>query len=138
VIHTGGVAGFPLPPLRYYVGSAAALAAAPPGSLRLLLPPPGAEVAPGAGVQLAWSERSGAAYFRLEVMDAAGAIVLAAVVRPGAGSYLAPPWVRERAAPGALRWRVAALDIDGGQLETTEWRELTLARGAAGGPGDSQ
>lgn len=133
VVAAGGVAGFPMPPLRYYVGSAPSpRLGARAGLLAQLSPADGASVAPAAA-DLAWLESAGAAFFQVEVMDSAGAVVAAALLPPGLGSYRLPPFVAEKAAPGALRWRVLALDPDGEQLAATEWRALLLAPPAPAG-----
>lgn len=128
VVHTGGVAGFPMPPLRYYVGSATTpLPPLPAGVLAALLPAAGAAVAASQPVVLSWTAARGAAFYRAEVMDSDGAVVASALLPAHLGTYSLPPWVRERAAAGPLRWRVEALDLDGEQVAATEWRAFTLA-----------
>lgn len=127
VVHTGGVAGFPMPPLRYYVGSATTpLPPLPAGVLAALLPAAGAAVAASQPVVLSWTAARGAAFYRAEVMDSGGAVVASALLPAHLATYSLPPWVRERAAPGGLRWRVEALNLDGEQLAATEWRTFTL------------
>lgn len=125
LIPTGGVAGFPLPVLRYFVGSAPAGASA--RGFVLLAPEPGASTAAGAPLVFTWNAAPGASMYRLEVETEAGAELLSATVKPGAESYRAPSWLAEKAAGGALRWRVKVLDADGrvaGVSETRAFRFL--------------
>jgi hypothetical protein len=133
VVRAGAVAGFPIPPLRYFVGSASTprLAVAA-GTLALLLPAADAVVPYGAPMVLSWAETPHAAFFRAEVLDAEGAVAAAALLNPGVGSYRLPPFVAERAAAGPLRWRVVALDPDGEQITATPWREFSIAAPAPG------
>lgn len=126
VVQTGGVAGFPLPPLRYYVGTGTSpRLGVRAGLLTLLQPSDGATIAPSA--ELSWIEMAGAAFYRVEVMDSGGSVVIAALLQPETGAYRLPPWVAERSQPGALQWRVLALDPDGEQLAATDWRTFTFA-----------
>ncbi len=128
VVATGGLAGFPMPPLRYYVGSAASprlgVRASP---IALVSPQDGASVA-STTPDLEWRESAGASFLRVEVIDSGGAVAAVALLRPGSGIYRLPGFVAGRVAPGALCWRVLALDPDGEQLAASEWRTFTIAK----------
>lgn len=128
VVHSGAVAGFPMPTLRYLVGGTPA----PDGGerLRLLLPADGLKVAPGQPLDFTWVDSAPGAAVRLEVESAEGQIVFAAVVRPGLGVHRAPPWLSEKLGGGPARWRVVALDRDGEPVERSAWRALSAARPA--------
>ncbi len=130
VVRTGGVAGFPLPPLRYYVGTAESPRLGVRAGFLTQLQPSEAAIVTSAA-ELSWIEMAGAAFYRLEVMDSGGSVVIAALLQPGTGAYRLPPWVADKAQPGALQWRVLALDPDGEQLATTDWRTFTFATPAA-------
>jgi hypothetical protein len=126
LLYTGGVAGFPMPQLRYYVGSAdPQRLGVRVGVLSPLLPANGAVLAP-AEAELGWLEEAGASFYQVEVLDSGGSVVAAAMLQRGEGSYLLPPWVAEKAKPGPLRWRVLALDPDGEKLSATDWRTFTF------------
>lgn len=130
VVHAGAVAGFPLPPLRYVVGAGSSELAGTVRSTQLRALSPAADAALGADapIEFSWVEAGGrAAFFRIEITSAAGDDLLAAVVPRGPGVYRAPAWLRERAANGAMRWRVAALDLLGREVSRTEWRRLLPA-----------
>jgi len=124
IVHSGAVAGFPLPTLRYYVGSAAeaaALASARP--LGLLLPAAGA--LPAGPATFAWNPVENVLAYRLEIERTQdGEPLLRAVVQQGIATYAAPPWLAERAAGAELRWRVVALGPGGDPVEESPWRSL--------------
>ncbi|MCW5620483.1 MAG: hypothetical protein KIS79_05180 [Burkholderiales bacterium] len=125
---SGGVAGFPLPVLRYYVGGPgdlAALQAGASGDLQLLLPPPGAQLAGGDVVRFSWVETPRAALYRLEV-EADGTTLLSALVTPGPADYAAPPWLTQDRAGTQLRWRLVAVDGQGKAFARSTWREFTV------------
>ncbi len=120
LIHSGAVAGFPLPMLRYFVGSAGS-AAATTGTLALLLPTNNAVLSPEQLLHFSWSEIERAAFYRLEVEDLSGKPMLAALLPPGVGTYRAPTWLKDKAGSGILRWRVRALDQTGKPVAETIW-----------------
>jgi len=128
VAQSGGVAGFPLPVLRYHIGEAdqlAALQAHPGGDLRLVLPPPGAQLATDEAARFSWIETPRAALYRLDV-EADGTTVLSAMVKPGPAGYAAPPWLTRDRAGMQMRWRLVALDEKGRTLESSEWRTFEV------------
>jgi hypothetical protein len=125
VVHSGAVAGFPMPVLRYYVGNAGEVFA-PGGEAQVLLlePAAGAHVPAGQVPSFRWRESGQAPFYRVDVRNAAGALVLSAVVLRGTENYAAPSWFHEKAGKGRLRWRVVALSSDGEDLGGSEWRDL--------------
>ena len=131
-VASGGVAGFPLPVLRYYVGSGpdgVATLDAAGGELRSLSPEDDAQTAVGSVTAFTWSEgRDGVAY-RLEVVSDAGE-VLSAVVDRGVAQYAAPPWLIDQAGK-RLRWRVETIGGDGAAIGETDWRTIEVVAGAA-------
>lgn len=125
VVHSGGVAGFPMPVLRYYVGNAGEVFA--PGGepqVALLEPLAGAHVAAAQVPSFRWREQGQAPFYRLDVRNAAGEPVLSAIVERGAQQYAAPSWFHEKAGTGRLLWRVVALSSDGEDLGGSAWRDL--------------
>ena len=123
VVHSGAVAGFPMPVLRYYVGNAGAVIT--PSELTLGAPMAGADVPPEAPVEFRWNERGGPHFHQLEIRDASGAIVLSAVVAPESLRYALPPWFRAGHS-GTLFWRVGVVTGEGDVTGLTEWREIRL------------
>jgi hypothetical protein len=130
IVHSGGVAGFPLPVLRYYVGSVPAA-----GAFASLLPADGARALPGEPLDFSWEQRASSVLYRIEFNDTAGKPLFTAVVQQGIGTYRAPSWLRDRAADGNLRWRVVALGAEGEDVAATTWRRLELARESSPPPG---
>jgi hypothetical protein len=125
VVHSGAVAGFPLPVLRYYVGGGANELAAPiPGVLYALYPVADAQLSPATPVDFSWTEVVQAALYRVSVQDAEETRVLDAVVPASLNTYRAPPWLIEKATHGLLQWRVDALDFGGNLIGQTPWRAL--------------
>jgi hypothetical protein len=133
VAASGGVAGFPLPVLQFFVGTEEALAAAQEavtlGNLTPLLPGDGMEIAAGSPVNFSWVTIPEANAYRLELRSET-AEILNAVVGAGRAAYTTPPWLLEE--PGVkLRWRVVALDAKGRPLARSGWKELRTG-GVAG------
>lgn len=131
VVHSGGVAGFPIPPLRYYVGSGTGIGVAADG-LALLLPEEGARVPLDEPAVFRWSGGAGASLHRLELRDENGGEVLSALLEPDVGFYRAPPWLPERLPSPAFRWRVVALGAGGERIAESPWRAVR-GSGATGG-----
>lgn len=130
-IAAGAVAGFPMPMLRYLVGSDAVAAAEPdalPSSRRvaLLLPVNDARPENTTRLQFVWASVVGAARYRVEIEQRDGTPVFDAVVGGGIAAYTPPPFLRTRAAGAPLRWRVRAIDVTGRELARSAWRTLTL------------
>lgn len=137
VVHAGGVAGFPMPVLRYVVGSAGA------GDLfetfAALLPEADATVGAADPVVFSWTPLPGASLYRLELNEETGAELFAATLHPGVEVYRAPPFLREKVPGGTALWRVRALGPDGSRLGATPPRRLRFETSPApptteGGP----
>lgn len=132
VVAAGGVAGFPMPVLKYFVGSA------PPEGVRrgpgLLLPAPGAEMKAGEPIVFVWSEVPGAAFYRLEVLDKAGTELLTATVQESIQSYRAPSWLPEKIKDGPASWRVRVLNTEGQATGITETRAFSIVSSPSSAP----
>jgi hypothetical protein len=132
VVESGGVAGFPLPVLRYFVG-----AGPPPTAAALTLLTPGEGPGPARGGALVfswdWSGGAEASVFRLEITEEGGKSILSALLPGGVRAYRAPSWLRERAGDAPVRWRVTALGEKGKSLAESQWRVLKTAGGESPG-----
>jgi len=125
-VFSGGVAGFPLPVLRYYVSGDGRVpeleGEAAPGKLNLLLPANGFVLHTGQGANFSWLPVSGADVFRLEIRRDDSEI-FSAIVKGDTTSYVLPSWVEVK--PGELlRWRVNAIGVNGSVLANSEWRRI--------------
>jgi hypothetical protein len=123
-IHSGAVAGFPLPVLRYYVGGGPERQLA--NQIALFLPDDKILLQPDQQIDFRWSEIAGPAFYRLEVVDALGQPVLAAVLLPDRRFYRAPPWLKSKAAEAVLRWRILGLDGTGRAMTESDWRNFRM------------
>lgn len=124
VVHSGAVAGFPMPVLRYYVGGQGIDVPFQEG-LSLVAPLAGAELGPGP-LDFSWTQAANVTLYRLEIHDADDEPLHDAILQQGIGTYRSPAWIRERAAGTHILWRVVSLGIDGEAVGTTEWRELRV------------
>ena len=104
-VHAAGVAGFPMPVLRYVVGGRNAAANA--GALEQLQPPDGAEVAASDAVDLVWAPGAAAAYYRVTI-ESNAVVIHQALVPAATGSYRVPPFVFDKVSGGSMRWPSAA------------------------------
>jgi len=126
-VQSGGIAGFPLPVLRYFVGSRRDAEAhlRGTGSLIATRPEVGARLAVGDQLGISWLPVRDASLYRIEIRPADGEVT-SAFVRAGVLGYTAPPWLLER--EGELHWRVVALDEGGRSLRASNWRVLSITR----------
>ena len=132
IVHSGAVAGFPMPPLRYVVGAGNSDLAATMQStqLRPLAPIADAAVAGDSPLDFMWVDSSPrSAFFRIEVTNSGKDEVLSAIVPRGTGIYRAPTWLRERSGGAGMMWRVVSLDLLGREIAKGEWRPFTFAAG---------
>jgi hypothetical protein len=128
VVHSGAVAGFPLPVLRYYVGSGPETQ--PASVLTLLLPEDKVTLASEKVIEFNWTEIESAAFYRLEVVDLSGRPVMSAIQTPGNRSYRAPSWLNKKIGRELVRWRVVVLNRDGLVISESAWRDFRLSAGS--------
>ena len=122
---SGGVAGFAVPPLRYYVATEDAVSealrnAGVEKSLSLLP----AKVDPDGNVSLSWLNVDKAAYYSLEIRME-GEKIFRAIHRSGLIRYSPPPWVIEKiSSHPRSEWRVSAFDLHGNRIARSDWRDV--------------
>ena len=129
IVSAGGVAGFPMPVLRYFVGGDDTLQSTQDFSIALLTPSVQAILAAPA-LNFSWAgaaggSAAGISYYRLEVQDESGTEIVSAMLRADAEQYTAPPWLAERAGE-TLRWRIVAMDSTGAQLSASDWSTFQI------------
>jgi hypothetical protein len=129
VTQSGGVAGFSMPVLRYYVASAddvseAYATAESQGRITLLSPVNNVMYRKGQQVNFMWQPVAGASSYRLEVKDN-NTEVLSAALKPNQNSYTTPPWFSQQTGK-SLRWRVISKSSGGKVSAASGWRNLTL------------
>jgi hypothetical protein len=125
IVPSGAVAGFPMPMLRYVVGSGLALPSVESGvaeGITQLTPVPNEVIDSAAVLTFTWQAGAQAAVYRLELETDAGDPLLSALVPGAVGAYRAPPWFAARATGRTLRWRVVATDAAGREIARSVWR----------------
>jgi hypothetical protein len=128
VARSGGVAGFPLPVLRYYVGSAEDTRKVREqfitGNLSLLLPMNNARLSQRASPVFTWADVQEGVLYRIE-FNSDDETIVSAFVKAGVSSYQPPPWLMETVGDPIL-WRVQALDRKGKVISQSVWRDFTI------------
>lgn len=124
VAHSGAVAGFPLPPLRYYVGSGLPS----PGTIRLLSPVVNETRSIEKSVEFHWMEAAEAALYRLEVAAEDGSELHSALLPAGIIYYKLPSFLASELSNMNLRWRIAAFDKSGKKTAESQWSGLRLSK----------
>ena len=126
-IPTGGVAGFHMPTLRYYVGSGTGNTAAT-GRPSLLAPDDNAVLSSASAIEFRWTQVEGVSLYQIELRDAANSLVMSAITLPGAGVYSAPSWLKDKLGDSVLQWRVVGLDKFGKPLSESPIRRLRISK----------
>lgn len=101
------------------------IATALSASATLYFPPEGAELERKAGLAFGWALVQGARAYRLELEDAAGNVVLSAVLPRSRGSFVVAPDMVE-GGRRELRWRALPLDEVGTPTHQVEWRRFSV------------
>ncbi|MDQ6621179.1 MAG: choice-of-anchor D domain-containing protein [Pseudomonadota bacterium] len=126
---SGGSAPFPLPTLRYFVGSIGGIPGGGTVQAVVLDRPMNGQTIPANQLpQFRWRDVVGASVYRVEIQQEDGDVLLSALVRAGVGTYRAPPFIRERAKSEIQRWRVTAVDVDGTLVGQSAWREVRVQK----------
>jgi len=125
VVHSGAVAGFALPALRYVVGTGGSELSRTRSTsdLRLISPRADEAMVRGESLEFTWTEVAAAALYELQIEMGDGRPVLNAVLGAGTTRYQAPSWLAERAGDQRIRWRVVSTDA-GGSVRRSAWRPL--------------
>lgn len=128
-ITTGGVAGFPLPALRYYVGGKVdAQPLTDSKQVLLISPASDAQFRADQVIEFRWSEIESVSHYKIVIEDSARNHALTAILLAGEASYLAPSWLREKLTDGTLFWKVIAFGRNGEMIGETEARSLRLMK----------
>lgn len=132
VVTSGGVAGFPMPMLRYVVGSgdvAPVATALSRDDVALIAPAAGAHVVRDSSFTFTWAASVQAALYRVELESESGAALFTALVAAPIASYRTPPFLAERLGDATtIRWRVIATDADGREVARSGWRSLAMPK----------
>jgi hypothetical protein len=116
VVHSGAVAGFPLPTLKFFYG----------GDARSLwrsnaLLTPATDVS-AATEPFTWRELPDAAAYRVEFLAGSDTPIFSALLPSNLRVYRAPSWLANRFAGRSIAWRVLAFDDKGKEMQRTNSR----------------
>ncbi len=128
ILNTGGVAGFAMPTLRYFVGDSSQLAVAKSYPPITLLLPHSKQVLDSSAVEFTWFELKDSkdvAIYKIEFYQAGGNknLIASALIKPGSSSYKPVDSVLNKLNQPLL-WKVVALDENGKTLSTSPLRTL--------------
>lgn len=118
-VNSGGVAGFPLPVLRYFVASE-------PSDLQLLQPNNNAQLSAKQPIRFEWQTVENAIAYKLEIKQNSK-VVLSALLKPTQTSYTAPSWLNEKTQQ-VLQWQVQAIKNDRSVLKSSRVQEFQIRR----------
>jgi hypothetical protein len=123
VVHSGAVAGFPMPMLKFFVSGNTANGWP---SNAFLLPKKDAVLTTGPNVFFRWREFPRAEGYRLEFLNENGEVIFSALFPAAKTDYQTPSWLYEKFKPAKLSYRLAALDRKGKVLTETNINEFLL------------
>lgn len=119
-VNSGGVAGFALPVLRYYIS--AQVERAP---LILLAPESGSTIALTQPTTFEWESVPNAELYRLSIVQGDASEVLTAFTASDVLRYVVPSEVFQ-GVDSTVQWRVEALDKNGTVLTSSDWGVLGI------------
>lgn len=123
-VNSGGVAGFPMPVLRYFVAPGRDIPTSNP--LVLLQPTPNAQLLPTQPITFQWQSVTNTRVYQLEVREQGNETpILSAVLNSQTTSYTAPPWLQNNVSQ-PLSWRVSALSASGKLILQSNWQTFQL------------
>lgn len=127
IVHSGAVAAFPMPTLKFFVAGKSEKIAGENNALADLSSV--LSLKSNAPLIFNWKESSGAAIYRLEILDGQSKAVLSAVLLSPVTVYRAPSWFWTRFKTSkTLAWRVSAIDENGKIISRSESQRLIIGK----------
>lgn len=123
IVHSGAVAGFPLPTLKFFVGGEDKKIWENTG---LIWPAEETVLSAAQPVVFSWRELPGAAMYRVEILENETEPVFSSLLPGIQNAYRAPSWFVEKFAAKNLRWRVTAFDENGRIVNQTKTSKLVV------------
>lgn len=123
VVHSGAVAGFPLPTLKFFVGGNDKKVWE---NTALLSPNESTVLTANQPVIFSWRELPDAAMYRLEILESSEEPIFSSILPSTQNVYRAPSWFVEKFGGKNLRWRVMAFDERGNLLNQTVAKAIKL------------
>ncbi len=119
-VSSGGVAGFAMPVLRYYVGNSSNVDLTQITNTAVSSDPD-ADLLP---IFLRWKAVDETKLYRIEIQDEVGKKVFSAIVLSKTSEYLLPSFIKALSAAKALKWRVFAVNSEGRTIDTSDFHEV--------------
>lgn len=132
IVHSGAVASFPMPALRFFVTAESPSAAWVTNGA--VYPANNATADRDAGLVFTWRDLENASAYRLVLRDEKGTDVMKALLVPPMTMYRAPSWIFERFADQKLTWSVTVIDTSGTEINTTQSRSFVIGKNADKAP----
>ena len=125
VVHSGAVAAFPMPMLKFFVtGKSASLNWE---SDSLILPTVNSLIEANQAIVFSWRELPEALVYRVEVLNEQNNRVFSALLNAPVSSYRAPSWFYNRfGSTQNLVWRITALNARGAIIKKTIMQPLSF------------
>jgi hypothetical protein len=129
VARSGGVAGFPMPTLNYFVGnlsgnSRSRTDLSTTNPLLLKVPAPSARQSTSSSLEFEWAQADRAANYRVDFLNGDD-VVMSALTQ--LTRYSPPPhWIKEKLIRAKV-WRVTALDVNGRAIFQSEQRAIQIS-----------
>lgn len=117
VVHSGAVAGFPMPTLKFFVGGDDKKIWE---NSALLFPNETNILSIDQPIIFSWRELPKAAVYRLEILENTDEPIFSAILPSTQNVYRAPSWFFEKFSAKNIRWRVTAFDEAGVVLNQTK------------------
>ncbi len=115
-IQTGGVAGFAMPTLRYYVGNSSNS-----GVSQITNETESTQNLP---IILRWQPNEKAKIYRLEIEDEKGENVFSAIIPQPIKEYQLPSFVKELTRSKLLKWKIQTINESGEKIDETEFSDV--------------
>jgi hypothetical protein len=125
VVHSGAVAGFPMPVLKFIVAGKDQ-----PGwqQTALLYPNETTTLSRNQPLIFSWRELPNAVIYRLEILENSDQPIFSAILPNTQSIYRAPSWFFERWGGKNLGWRVTALDEQGNAVKQTNPQQIKFEK----------
>ncbi len=118
-ISSGGVAGFAMPTLRYYVGNSSNTDVNQITNVAI-----GGETDEIIPIFLTWKVIPETKFYRLEIEDETAKKIFSAIVLPTSKTYKLPSFIQALTTSKQLKWRVSAIGNDGKLLDESKFNEI--------------
>jgi len=126
IVHSGAVASFPMPTIKFFVQGEDLKANWAENSL--VLPQKSTAIEMTQPPIFIWRELPETTAYRLEILDENEKILLSAIVLSPTTAYRAPSWFWQKFGENNLSWRVSAIDQSGKIISQTNLQKIVVSK----------